>query len=617
MVRAIRKLTTMFFFVQTCNWMCRSYLNFLFAISETDVTLHRKNKAQIRWPLGSLRRYGFDANFFTFEAGRRCESGPGIFSFKCQRADVLFSTFQSYIQRAYINDESTGSDFVVPNASNRNIAQLNSLNLGVGTLHSQGIQGSSYIVNNRPNSSLSPVGTNSIQSRSTDTLTADYLEPNPTRPLTTSSQPTRFSSNRMSSFGSVSPSSPTSPNSYTNILEITNLSQSHHQQLHAQGNIYQDYPSGYTQKSVQKNLDIPPVEEAPTIDQQQLKAAAATCTMMKTTPKNDPSTNVYMNAEIGASSSGKFENESKRAPPTPRQATLAEMENLEVEPEESTISSPDSVKLNTALYMNVAIGGVDENNLVCPVITPPACSTSSGEMKENQPPVAITPPMLTNNLNSKINDVQKDYTKNMNGNIFGFTRALSFTQDQNPSTTRCYENLDVGNLTEMKPLILRNARNSRPEIFSKVDLPLVDRNDRSEPCTPTQRKVNYIVLDLDQPNHNINNSNNYNNSITSRNVIGMISVSNNNINGSADNCSSDNGQSQMVNSASATSGLILPETESPKKLGYATIDFDRSNALSNILQNNPINDFDQSCRKTRHDSNVALIAMKHSNSMSD
>jgi hypothetical protein len=72
----------------------------------------------------------------------------------------------------------------------------------------------------------------------------------------------------------------------------------------------------------------------------------------------------------------------------------------------------------------------------------------------------------------------------------------------------------------------------------------------------------------------------------------------------------------MVNSASASSGLTLPESPK-KKLGYATIDFDRSNALSNILLNNPINDFDQSCRKTRHDSNVTLLAMKHSNSMSD
>lgn len=559
---------------------------------ENEVTLHRKNRPQIRWPLGSLRRYGFDANFFTFEAGRRCESGPGIFSFKCQRADVLFSTFQSYIQRAYINDETTGSDFAVPNAANR-VSQLNSLNLG--TLHSQGIQGSSYIVNNRPNSSLSPVGTNSIQSRSTDTLTADYLEPNP-RPATISHAARFSSSNRMSSFGSghLSPSSPGSPNSYTNILEITNLNQSHNQHQ-PQGNIYQEYPSGnaVALKPMLKNLDIPPVEHAPSVVSQ-LKSA------------NTSNANVYMNAEIG-NPKACSENEKVTAVTLPRQATLAKMESLEIDPDDVLTSSPDSVKVNattaTAVYMNVAIGGDGNENNQSIAITPPACSNvSTSEAKENQPPIAITPPMLANNLNSKMNEIKKDYTKNVNGNIFGFTRALSFSQDPK----RCYENLDVGNFETMKPLILRN-RYSRPEIFSKVDLPLVDRTDKSEPCTPTQRKVNYIVLDLDQPNNNNNinfgNNNNNNNSLTSNN------------NGSADSCS-DNAQSQMVNSASASSGLTLPESPK-KKLGYATIDFDRSNALSNILLNNPINDFDQSCRKTRHDSNVTLLAMKHSNSMSD
>lgn len=537
--------------------------------------MYRKNRAPISWPIGSLRRYGYDANFFTFEAGRRCETGPGIFSFKCQRADVLFNTLQSFINgRAYNTDDTNLHDFAVPNASNRNIAQLNSLNLGGGTLHT-GIQGSSFIVNARPNSSLSPAGTNSIQSRSTDTLTADYLEPNPSRPLT--SHVARFSSsNRMSSFGS-GPSSPGSPNSYTNILEITNLNQS---QQHAPGNIYQEYPSSHLQKPTKLSIDIPPAEQAPTASQF-IKSTA-------TTPKSDPSTNVYMNAEIGDPRKTIVDNELviKVANSQPR-ATLATMESLEVDPEEP--SSPDSVKAAvTAVYMNVGIG--EENNQIT---TPPA---NTADIKENQPPIATTPPVLANNLNSKFNEIKKDYTKNVvNGNIFGFTRALSFSQDP---TTRCYENLDIG-LSEMKPLMLRN-RYSRPEIFSKVDLPLIDRTDKSEPCTPTQRKVNYIVLDLDQQttiNNNIN--------------LGNKNIGNNN--GSVDSCS-DN-QSQMVSSASASSGLL---PESPKKLGYATIDFDRSNALSNII-NNPINDFDQSCRKTRHDSNVTpiLMAMKHSNSMSD
>lgn len=540
--------------------------------------MYRKNKAPLSWPLGSLRRYGFDANFFTFESGRRCETGEGIFSFKCQRADVLFNTLQSYINgRAYNTDDSNLHDFAVPNASNRSIAQLNSLNM-TGTLHTT-TQGSSYVVNARPNSSLSPAGTNSIQSRSTDTLTADYLEPNPSRIIT--SHAARLSANMcLSSFGSggpMSPSSPGSPNSYTNILEITNLNPIPQQQTH--GNIYQEYPSSsmHLQKPTKLSLDVAPQEQAPTANQFKVIKA-------------DPSMNVYMNAEIG--NPKKVELEVK----TIRKATLAQMESLEVDPE---VLSPDSIKVPTAFYMNVAFG--DETSKTAG--TPTVCYET---VKENiQPPVVTTPPVLTNNLNSKQNDIKKDYTKNVgNGNIFGFNRALSFSQDP---TTRCYENLDIG-LTEMKPLMLRN-RYSRPEIFSKVDLPLIDRTDKSEPCTPTQRKVNYIVLDLDQPQQTTINNNN--NNFKNNNNINTAGINN----GSDNSCSEN--ASQMVTSVSMINGLLPPE--SPKKLGYATIDFNRSTALSNILSNNPILDFDQSSRKTRHDSNVTpvLMAMKHSNSISD
>lgn len=541
--------------------------------------LYRKTKPPLSWPLGSLRRYGFDANFFTFESGRRCETGEGIFSFKCKRADVLFNTLQSYINgRAYNTDDPNLHDFAVPNASNRNIAQLNSLNLG-GTLHTS-TQGSSYVVNARPNSALSPAGTISLQSRSTDTLTADYLEPNPSR--IASSHATRLSANmRLSSFGSsggpLSPSSPGSPNSYTNILEITNLNPIPQPISH--GNIYQEYPTSSMslQKPTKLSLDIAPAEHAPVANQ--LKVI-----------QNDPSMNVYMNAEIG-----NLIKEDPKAKAAPR-ATLAQMESLEVEPE---ISSPDSVKAAAAAapYMNVTVG--DENSMLAG--TPPACFEAT---KENfQPPIATTPPVLNNNLNSKQNDIKKDYTKNVvNGNVFGFNRTTSVAQD----ATRCYENLD---LSEAKPKMLRN-RYSGPEIFSNVDLPLIDRTDKSEPCTPTQRKVNYILLDLDQPqqttiNNNNNNLNNNNN------------VSTNGNNNGADNGSEIQSFSQMVTSVSMQNGLLPPE--SPKKLGYATIDFNRSTALSNLISNNAIIDFDQSCRKTRHDSNVTpvILAMKHSNSISD
>lgn len=311
----------------------------------------------------------------------------------------------------------------------------------------------------------------------------------------------------------------------------------------------------HLQKPTKLSLDIAPAELAPVASQFKVL-------------KNDPTLNVYMNAEIG----NLKKNEPEKKPAL--RATLATMESLEVEPE---ISSPS--------YMNIVVGEA--------AATSPAYVEAA---KENiQPPIVTTPPVLTNNLNSKQNDIQKDYTKNVvNGNIFGFNRDVSFSQD----AARCYENLDIG-LSEMKPLMLRN-RYSRPEIFSKVDLPLIDRTDKSEPCTPTQRKVNYILLDLEQPQQTSINNNNNN-----------LNINNNNLG------DSNEVQGQMVTSVSLQNALLPPE--SPKKLGYATIDFNRSTALSNILSNNPIIDFDQSCRKTRHDSNVTpvLMAMKHSNSISD
>lgn len=69
-------------------------------ITDTNLILYQKGKEAIHWPLRSLRRYGFDAELFSFESGRRCPTGPGIYAFKCRRADALFNLLQDSIQRA-------------------------------------------------------------------------------------------------------------------------------------------------------------------------------------------------------------------------------------------------------------------------------------------------------------------------------------------------------------------------------------------------------------------------------------------------------------------------------------------------------------------------------------
>ncbi|XP_016945920.3 uncharacterized protein [Drosophila suzukii] len=51
----------------------------------------------IVWALQHLRRYGLNADLFSFEAGRRCMSGPGIYNFRVHNAEQLYPMFQRYI----------------------------------------------------------------------------------------------------------------------------------------------------------------------------------------------------------------------------------------------------------------------------------------------------------------------------------------------------------------------------------------------------------------------------------------------------------------------------------------------------------------------------------------
>ena len=65
-------------------------------VSDSDLILYQKGKIPVHWPLRSLRRYGFDADLFSFECGRRCPTGPGIYAFHCRRAEILFNNVQVF-----------------------------------------------------------------------------------------------------------------------------------------------------------------------------------------------------------------------------------------------------------------------------------------------------------------------------------------------------------------------------------------------------------------------------------------------------------------------------------------------------------------------------------------
>ena len=48
----------------------------------------------MRWPIRCLKRYGYSEGVFSFELGRRCPTGAGVYAFKCERAEALFQLLQ-------------------------------------------------------------------------------------------------------------------------------------------------------------------------------------------------------------------------------------------------------------------------------------------------------------------------------------------------------------------------------------------------------------------------------------------------------------------------------------------------------------------------------------------
>lgn len=74
-------------------------------ITPNEIIYIAPNHEPVSWALQHLRRYGLTEDIFSFEAGRRCATGPGIYTFRCPNADQLYSKFQWYI-----NSMSVGVD---------------------------------------------------------------------------------------------------------------------------------------------------------------------------------------------------------------------------------------------------------------------------------------------------------------------------------------------------------------------------------------------------------------------------------------------------------------------------------------------------------------------------
>uniref|UniRef100_G3UG73 Docking protein 1 n=4 Tax=Elephantidae TaxID=9780 RepID=G3UG73_LOXAF len=62
-------------------------------------TQSQKLEPLLYWPYTLLRRYGRDKVMFSFEAGRRCPSGPGTFTFQTAQGNDIFQAVETAIRQ--------------------------------------------------------------------------------------------------------------------------------------------------------------------------------------------------------------------------------------------------------------------------------------------------------------------------------------------------------------------------------------------------------------------------------------------------------------------------------------------------------------------------------------
>ncbi|KAG9280499.1 fibroblast growth factor receptor substrate 2-like isoform X1 [Astyanax mexicanus] len=72
-------------------------------LTGAELILHTRKRDAVNWPYLCLRRYGYDSNLFSFESGRRCQTGQGIFAFKCVRAEEIFNMLQEIMHNNSIS----------------------------------------------------------------------------------------------------------------------------------------------------------------------------------------------------------------------------------------------------------------------------------------------------------------------------------------------------------------------------------------------------------------------------------------------------------------------------------------------------------------------------------
>ena len=80
----------------------------IMTVTDTNlIYVDSRTKDEWVWPLKYLRRYGCEGTVFSFEAGRKCTTGEGLYAFTCPKANLLFELVARNIYTEHPNDDDT------------------------------------------------------------------------------------------------------------------------------------------------------------------------------------------------------------------------------------------------------------------------------------------------------------------------------------------------------------------------------------------------------------------------------------------------------------------------------------------------------------------------------
>lgn len=89
-------------------------------LTEDELVLRTRKCDAVKWPYLCLRRYGYDSNLFSFESGRRCQTGQGkaetLRSENANKKSMFGRIWQRHLlQFSYLKASQVKSELLVIN----------------------------------------------------------------------------------------------------------------------------------------------------------------------------------------------------------------------------------------------------------------------------------------------------------------------------------------------------------------------------------------------------------------------------------------------------------------------------------------------------------------------